>query len=185
MPDLVWVAKADGTIEYLNRQWTEYTGISSEHIHGWIWTLTDIIHPEDLPSVFHTWSTTLKAQQPGKTEARIRRFDGHYRWFLFHAVPLLDEQGTVVRWYGTHSDIEDRKQEETLLGGENRILEMLATGCPLSDILNALCRLIENIASGSLCSILLVDPIDNRMKHGAGPSLPRPVTIVSPFMAGP
>lgn len=173
MPDLVWVAKADGTIEYLNRQWTEYTGISSEHIHGWIWTLTDIIHPEDLPSVFHAWSTTLKAQQPGKTEARIRRFDGHYRWFLFHAVPLLDEQGTVVRWYGTHSDIEDRKQEETLLGGENRILEMLATGCPLSDILNALCRLIENIASGSLCSILLVDPIDNRMKHGAGPSLPR------------
>ena len=70
------------------------------------------------------------------------------------------------------TNIEDRKQAETLLGGENRILEMLATGRPLSDILDALCRLIEDIVSESLCSILLVDPIQNRMKHGAAPSLP-------------
>lgn len=172
LQNLVWVAKADGTIEYLNRRWIEYTGISSEHVHGWIWTLDDIIHPNDLPSLIHTWAATLRARQPGEAEARLRRSDGQYRWFLFRAVPLLDEQGTIVRWYGTHSDVEDRKQAETLLGGENRILEMLATGCPLSEILDALCRLIENIASGSLCSILLVDPIANRMKHGAGPSLP-------------
>jgi formate hydrogenlyase transcriptional activator len=172
MQSLVWVATADGTIEYLNRRWIEYTGVSSEHVHGWIWTLADIIHPKDLPTLIHTWSATLKAQQPGEAEARVRRFDGHYRWFLFRAVPLLDEQGTVARWYGTHTDIEDRKQAETLLGGGNRILEMLATGCPLSEILDALCRLIENITSGSLCSILLVDPVHNRMKHGAAPSLP-------------
>ncbi len=172
MQSLAWVATADGTIEYLNRRWVEYTGVSSEHVHGWIWTLADIIHPNDLPSLIHTWSATLTSRQPGEAEARIRRFDGHYRWFHFRAVPLFDKQGAVARWYGTHADIEDRKQAETLLGGENRILEMLATGCPLSDILDALCRLIENIASGSLCSILLVDPIHNRMKHGAGPSLP-------------
>jgi formate hydrogenlyase transcriptional activator len=172
MQNLVWVAKADGTIEYLNGPWIEYTGVASEDIHGWIWTLTDIIHPNDLPSLVHTWSATLKVRQPGEAEARIRRSDGHYRWFLFRAVPLFDEQGTVARWYGTHTDIEARKQAETLLTGETRILEMLATGCPLSDILDALCRLIENLSSGSLCSILLVDPIHNRMKHGAGPNLP-------------
>lgn len=172
MQSLVWVATADGTIEYLNRRWVEYTGVSSEHVHGWIWTLADIIHPNDLPSLIHTWSATLTSRQPGEAEARIRRFDGRYRWFLFRAVPLFDKQGTIARWYGTHADIEDRKQAETLLCGENRILEMLATGCPLSDILDALCRLIENTASGSLCSILLVDPIHNRMTHGAGPSLP-------------
>ena len=170
--NLVWVANADGTIEYLNRKWIDYTGVSSEHVHGWIWTFADIIHPQDLPGLTHTWSLTLTARQPAEAEARIRRFDGQYRWFLFRAVPLLDEQGTVARWYGTHTDIEDRKQAETLLGGETRILEMLATGCPLSEILEALCRLIESIASGSLCSILLVDPIHNRMKHGAAPSLP-------------
>jgi formate hydrogenlyase transcriptional activator len=172
MQNLVWVAKADGTIEYLNGPWIEYTGVASEDIHGWIWTLTDIIHPNDLPSLVHTWSATLKVRQPGEAEARIRRSDGHYRWFLFRVVPLFDEQGTVARWYGTHTDIEARKQAETLLTEETRILEMLATGCSLSDILDALCRLIENLSSGSLCSILLVDPIHNRMKHGAAPNLP-------------
>jgi len=88
----------------------------------------------------------------------------------------------------SHSDIEDRKQAETLLAGENRLLEMLATGCTLSEILDALCRLIEDIASGSLCGIVLVDPISNRLKHGAAPSLPlsynesihgRPVNLYS------
>jgi len=72
----------------------------------------------------------------------------------------------------SHTDIEDRKWAETLLAGENRLLEMLATGCTLSEILDALCRLIEDIANGSLCGIVLVDPISNRLKHGAAPSLP-------------
>jgi formate hydrogenlyase transcriptional activator len=93
---------------------------------------------------------------------------------------------------GTRDDlsytVEDRKQAEALLAGENRLLEMLATGCTLSEILDALCRLIENIASGSLCGIVLVDPISNRLKHGAAPSLPlsynesihgRPVNLYS------
>jgi formate hydrogenlyase transcriptional activator len=84
--------------------------------------------------------------------------------------------------------VEDRTQAEALLAGENRLLEMLATGSTLSEILDALCRLIEDIASGSLCGIVLVDPISNRLKHGAAPSLPlsynesihgRPVNIYS------
>ena len=87
-----------------------------------------------------------------------------------------------------HSDIADRKWAETLLAGENRLLEMLATGCALSEILDALCRLIEDVASESLCGIVLVDPISNRLKHGAAPSLPlsynesihgRPVNLYS------
>jgi formate hydrogenlyase transcriptional activator len=86
------------------------------------------------------------------------------------------------------STVEDRTQAAALLAGENRLLEMLATGSTLSEILDALCRLIENIASGSLCGIVLVDPISNRLKHGAAPSLPpsynesihgRPVNIYS------
>ena len=72
----------------------------------------------------------------------------------------------------SHTDVEDRKRAETLLAGENRLLEMLATGCTLSEFLDALCRLIEDIASGSLCGIVLVDPIGNRLQHGAAPSLP-------------
>jgi formate hydrogenlyase transcriptional activator len=88
----------------------------------------------------------------------------------------------------SHTDIEGRKWAETLLAGENRLLEMLATGCTLSEFLDALCRLIEDIASGSLCGIVLVDPISNRLIHGAAPSLPlsynesihgRPVNLLS------
>jgi formate hydrogenlyase transcriptional activator len=85
-------------------------------------------------------------------------------------------------------DIEDPKQAGTLLAGENRLLEMLATGCTLTEFLDALCRLIEDIASRSLCGIVLVDPIGNRLQHGAAPSLPltynesihgRPVNLFS------
>ena len=88
----------------------------------------------------------------------------------------------------SHTDIEDRTRAETLLAGENRLLEMLTTGCTLSEILDALCRLIEDIATESLCGIVLVDPISNRLKHGAAPSLPlsynesihgRPVNLLS------
>ena len=87
-----------------------------------------------------------------------------------------------------HTDREDRTGAETLLAGENRLLEMLATGCTLSEVLDALCRLIEEIASGTLCGIVLVDPIGNRLQHGAAPSLPlsynesihgRPVNLYS------
>lgn len=88
----------------------------------------------------------------------------------------------------SHTDIEDRKWAETLLAGENRLLEMLATGCTLAEILDALCRLIEDVSSKSLCGIVLIDPISNRLRHGAAPSLPlsynesihgRPVNIYS------
>jgi formate hydrogenlyase transcriptional activator len=88
----------------------------------------------------------------------------------------------------SHTDTEDRKRAETLLAGENRLLKMLATGCTLSEFLDALCRLIEDIESGSLCGIVLVDPISNRLQHGAAPSLPlsynesihgRPVNLYS------
>ncbi len=86
------------------------------------------------------------------------------------------------------ADSEDRNRTETLLAGENRLLQMLATGCTLTEFLDALCRLIEEIASGTLCGIVLVDPIGNRLQHGAAPSLPlsynesihgRPVNLFS------
>ncbi|MEI8015542.1 MAG: sigma 54-interacting transcriptional regulator [Nitrospira sp.] len=88
----------------------------------------------------------------------------------------------------SHSNIEDRTRAGTLLAGENRLLEMLATGCTLTEFLDALCRLIEEVASGTLCGIVLVDPIGNRLQHGAAPSLPlsynesihgRPVNLLS------
>ena len=84
--------------------------------------------------------------------------------------------GNIVKWYGTGFEIEDRKRAEMLLAGEKRLLEMIARGDSRALILDALCRLVEELASGSLSSILLLDPNANRLRHGAAPSLPTKYT---------
>ena len=113
----------DGTTECLNQRWLDYTGLPFEASLGWGWKVS--IHPDDIGRVMETWRRLLASGEPGAEEARLRRFDGPYRWFLFRAVPVRDEQGTVVRWYGTNTDIEDRKQVETLLAAEKRTQELI------------------------------------------------------------
>jgi hypothetical protein len=130
------------------------------------------IHSEDRPGLLTHWGSLLKAGHPGEAEVRLRRFDGTFRWFLIRAVPLLNEDGDVVKWYGQNIDIEDRKRAEALLAGEKRLLEMMTKGDSLSLILDALCRLVEDTAPGCLCGILLVDPSGTRVQHGAAPNLP-------------
>ena len=156
LPTLAWSCQPDGATEFLNQRWLDYTGLSFQEALGWGWKVP--VHPEDLERLMDTWRNLLARGEPGEEEARLRRFDGEYRWFLFRAVPVRDEQGSVVRWYGTITDIEDLKRAEALLAGENRLLEMMASGCSLANILEALCRLIEEAMSGSLCGIVLVDP---------------------------
>ena len=86
--------------------------------------------------------------------------------------PLHDAQGTIVKWYGTNTDIDDRKRAEALLAGENQILEMVATGRPLAVILDGLCRIVDKLCDNSLASILLIDPDGSCLRRGAGPSFP-------------
>jgi PAS fold len=76
-------------------------------------------------------------------EARLRRFNGVYRWFLFRFEPLFDETGNIVKWYGTNTDIDDRKWAEAVLGAEKKILELITGNNSLATILEALCRLVE------------------------------------------
>jgi PAS domain S-box-containing protein len=121
IPTLAWSCRPDGTIEFVNQRWLDYTGLSFEEALGWGWKVP--VHPEDLGKRLDTWLRLLAYGEPGEGEARLRRFDGEYRWFLFRAVPVRDEQGSVVRWYGTITDIEDLKQAEALLAGENRLLD--------------------------------------------------------------
>ncbi|MGP8198054.1 MAG: PAS domain S-box protein [Limisphaerales bacterium] len=174
IPGLVWSANPDGYIDYLNKRWIEYTGLTLEKAGGWRWQAA--VNPEDLPGLLGYWKSILASGQAGEFEARLRRFDGVYRWFLFRGVPLHDESGNVVKWYGTDTDIEDRKWAQALLAGEKRVLEMIATGNPLPALLEALCRLVEELSSGCLCSLLLLDPNSNRLWHGAAPSLPASYT---------
>src|SRR6266850_7091880 len=113
MPTLAWSSRPDGSAEFVNQRWLDYTGLSMEDAVGWGWQAT--IHPEDLGKTMETWLRLVASEEPGEDEARVRRFDGEYRWFLFRAVPVRDERGNVIRWYGTSTDIEDRKRAEEKL----------------------------------------------------------------------
>jgi len=113
IPTLAWCNLPDGPNEFLNKGWHEYTGLSPEESHGWGWQVA--FHPEDLPPLMKRWREMLVSGEPGEIEARLRRHDGVYRWFLIRAQPLRDEVGKIVRWYGTSTDIDDRKRAEQKL----------------------------------------------------------------------
>jgi PAS domain S-box-containing protein len=108
IPAMAWSARVDGTAEFLNRQYLDYVGMSPEQAVNWGWT--DAVHPDDIPGLREYWRDLVASEQPGEAEARLRRFDGAYRWFLFRAGPLRDDSGKVVRWYGTNADIQAHKE---------------------------------------------------------------------------
>jgi PAS domain S-box-containing protein len=170
IPGLVWSAGPDGNVDFLNQAWCDYTGVGLEDAGGSGWAKT--LHPEDAARLTGYWASLLASGEPGEIEARFRRFDGSCRWFLIRAVPLHDETGRIIRWYGLSADIEDRKQGDSLLAGEKRLLERVASGTPLGSILEDLCHFVETTVTSSYCSILLVDPTLTHLQHAAGPSLP-------------
>ncbi len=110
IPTLSWCNLADGPNEFLSKSWHEYTGLSPEEAHGWGWSAA--FHPDDLPPLLKSWQDLLISGEPGEIEARLRRYDGAYRWFLIRVAPFRDESGKILRWYGTSADIHDRKLAE-------------------------------------------------------------------------
>jgi len=110
IPTAAWSTRPDGYCDFLSRRWLDYAGFSAEQAQGWGWAAA--IHPDDANRLREYWQSCLDSGTPVDTEARIRRFDGVYRWFLFRANPLRDESGNIVKWYGTNVDIEDRKRAD-------------------------------------------------------------------------
>jgi PAS domain S-box-containing protein len=174
IPAHAWTTLPDGSVDFINHRFAEFTGRSREELLGRGWISTH--HPDDLPKHVGLRNAALAAGEPMENEVRVRARDGNYRWLLVRNVPLRDGLGNIIKWYGTAIEIEDRKRAEVLLAGEKRLLEMIARGDALAPILDAICRLVEELASGSLSSILLLDPNGNRLRHGAAPSLPGPYT---------
>jgi len=180
---MAWCKLPDGSNEFSNQRWQDYTGIPSEEARGWGWQVA--VHPEDLPKLMETWRKLLASGEPGELEARLQRHDGVFRWFLFRFEPLRDETGAVVKWYGTAIDIEDRKQTESLRAAEKRTLEMIADGASLKDILNHLCSSIDVQVSPSVTTVQLMDPDGKRLWQTAGPLVPREwVSVISPGPVG-
>lgn len=110
IPCMAWSATTDGNAEFFNRRWLDYTGLTEDQARGTGWTGS--LHPNDLNMLVDYWQQILASGRPGEFEARLRRFDGEYRWVMFRATPRLDENGKVLKWYGTNLDIEERKRAE-------------------------------------------------------------------------
>src|SRR5229473_4552281 len=128
IPAFTWSAHPDGSVEFVNQRWREYVGLSLEESQGWGWQVA--IHPEDLPSLMRKWRELLISGEPGDIEARLRRHDGVFRWFLIRFEPFRDETGKIVMWYGVSTDIENLKQTEEKLREDERELRRITDAIP-------------------------------------------------------
>lgn len=170
LPHMVWTATPDGKVEFLNQRWREYTGLSADDTGNFSWV--SAVHPDDQFHVLECWTSFIDTGQGGEVEARFRRADGEYRWFLFHACPMQDKDGRITRWCGTNIDIADRKQADTQLSAEKSLLEMIIAGRPLDEVLGAVCRFVEEISPECLGCVYPIDRRNFVLKRGVGPSLP-------------
>jgi len=129
IPTMAWSLRPDGVLDFINQRWLDYTGLSFEEA---IAEPTRTMHPEDLSKAMERWRINMAAGEPYEAEMRLRRADGEYRWFLVRTVPLLDEQGRIVKWYGTSMDIEDRKRAEATLRQGEEHLRVLLENVPVA-----------------------------------------------------
>src|SRR6266567_306268 len=128
LPGLVWSAHPDGSADFFNQHYLDYVGLSSEQAHGSGWTVA--VHPNDLKGLIAAWQSVMASGKPAESEARLRRFDGEYRWFLFRTNPLHDESGNIAKWLGINTDIEDRKKAEEALRANERDLSQMINAIP-------------------------------------------------------
>jgi formate hydrogenlyase transcriptional activator len=128
IPTMAWCNLPDGSNEFVNRRWLEYTGLSAEESHGPGWQVA--IHPDDARALAEKWRGSLVSGEPAEMEARLRRHDGVFRWFLMRVEPLRDERGEVIRWYGACTDIQTLKQTEERLRHDERELRQITDAIP-------------------------------------------------------
>jgi PAS domain S-box-containing protein len=184
IPTMAWSARPDGSAEFFSRRWLDYAGLSAEEASDWGWTVA--LHPEDRGRLMDFWQDLQASGEAGEIEARLRRYDGEYRWFLFRAEPLRDNHGDIFKWYGANTDIDDRKRAEALLDAEKRTLEMVANGAQVADILKSLCDTIDAQARDATSAVMLMDADGMRLWPVAGPRLPRGwIEAISPLKIGP
>jgi PAS domain S-box-containing protein len=113
IPHQIWSCLPDGSVNYCNQRWMDYSGLPMDQVHGYSWTSR--VHPADMEAVLMAWREAKAQEKPYEVEKRLRGSDGRYRRFLSRAVPVYDERGKILQWFGTYTDIEDRRQAEEAL----------------------------------------------------------------------
>ena len=123
-PALIHTGRPDGHLDFFNQRWLEFIGVPQADLLGWEWTAS--IHPDDVDVFVEKWRTSVATGRPFQEESRVRRADGEYRWMIHQKIPLRDQDGAVLKWFGSSIDIEDRKRAENNLQralDENRTLK--------------------------------------------------------------
>jgi PAS domain S-box-containing protein len=168
--DGIYVRDLDGTIKFANSKFLEIHGVRLEEVIGRRSTeLLSLPRPERKRISWMIRQAALRGEPPPPLEAPFRRPDGSPGW-LHVNIAFIKEGHQIKEVLGISRDITERKRNELLITSQNRVLELLASGAPLSAILETICRSVEELAPGVLCSILLLE--GDRLRHGAAPSLP-------------
>lgn len=128
IPALVHTALPDGNLDFFNQRWLGYVGVPMDQLLGWGWT--SVIHPRDVAGIVERWRACFTKGEVFEYEARVRRADGQYRWMLHRKVPLHDERGNIVRWFGSSIDIDDRKQAEEKVRQDEQELRRIVDAIP-------------------------------------------------------
>jgi len=128
IPVLAWCNLPDGSNEWLNKPWQDYTGLSQQEASGWGWQVA--FHPDDLPLLMERWRVCLSSGEADEVDARLRSRDGVYRWFLIRVEPFRDELGNIVRWYGASTDIDDLKRAQVELLRDQEELRRITDAIP-------------------------------------------------------
>ncbi|MCP3709943.1 PAS domain-containing protein [Paraburkholderia sp. CNPSo 3274] len=188
LPTRVVLFAPDGDVLHANRHTLEYAGATLDELRAW--KTNGLTHPDDRDAVVARFHASISTGEPYDAESRHRSADGVYRWFRVQGFPLRDNERRIALWYFLQTDIDDRKRAEALLAGENRLLEMIATGQPLPTVLDALCRLVEEIASDCVCRVTFQDARSTACRHLGSPGLPklflpRPGTRAASHDSGP
>ena len=113
IPALIHTARPDGHVEYFNKRWLDYLGVSLDEVAGWNWTV--FIHPDDVEGILTKWRASLATRDKKEHETRVREANGDYRWMFHRKVPIRDANGNIVKWYGSSLDINERKTAEEAL----------------------------------------------------------------------
>jgi PAS domain S-box-containing protein len=170
LPTQVVLLTPDLKLEFVNRQLLDFYGMSFDELKSWY--PSGAVHPDDVPETHARLSRLMTLGEVSDGENRMRRADGMYRHVHARMVPSRDAHGNVVRYCSVQNDVQELRHAQSLLAGEVQVLEMVARGKPLRQILDAVSLLVEGLCSGCFCGILLVAPDQKHFRLGSGPSLP-------------
>jgi PAS domain S-box-containing protein len=170
IPAHAWSARPDGSIDFINQRLLDFFGRSMKDVQGWSWG--PLLHPDDLTRILGEWQAAIATGEPMESEVRLRRRNGDYLWFLIRNVPLRDELGNIVNWYGTAIDIEERKRAEEALREAQSDLARVSRATTMGELTASLAHEVNQpiaaaVTSANSCIYWLAADVPNLDKARA------------------